>query len=84
MYFELILIFQVCFGDIFGECYWISASKSGEDLECLPDHYIDGACESGLNDDCKVDGILGSQSAGIHCCPSDRNLNFEQQTNCVF
>ena len=28
-------------------CYW-AGSKSGEFVECLPDFYIKGACESDL------------------------------------
>ena len=35
-----------------GDCYW-AIGESGDFLECLPDFYIKGACESGSRSDCK-------------------------------
>ena len=34
-----------------GSCNWIWGN-SGDRLECLPNFYIDGICESGRRDDC--------------------------------
>ena len=68
-------------------CYWQGA-KSGTYLECLPDYYIRGACESGSCDDCQVDssGIIGSDASfGIRCCPSESwpgGLDFHEQRDC--
>ena len=64
-------------------CYW-AVGVSGQRLGCLPDFYIDGGCESDNSEDCNFDGILGGESFGIHCCPSDRNMNFVDITNCTW
>ena len=66
-----------------GDCYWTGAG-SGSQLECLPEFYIKGGCESGSRDNCHVDGIIGSQSFGIHCCPVDRSLALGNRSNCTW
>ena len=64
-----------------GDCYWTSAG-SGYNIECLPEFYIKGGCESGSRDDCKFDGILGGEAFGIRCCPVDRTLALGERNNC--
>merc|ERR1712156_823907 len=66
-------------------CYW-AGSKSGEFVECLPDFYVKGACESGSRNDCNIDaGIIGTDASfGIKCCPSDRTLDFTNQDECLW
>lgn len=68
-----------------GGCYW-TGSKSGQFLECLPDYFIKGGCESGSRNDCNIDaGIVGTDASfGIKCCPSDRSLNFHGQEECLW
>ena len=36
-----------------GDCYW-AIGESGDFLECLPEFYIKGGCESGSRSDCKL------------------------------
>ena len=36
-----------------GDCYW-AIGETGDFLECLPDFYIKGGCESGSRSDCKL------------------------------
>ena len=63
------------------DCYW-AVGQSGNKVECLPDFYIKGGCESGSRDDCNFGGILGGDSFGINCCPSDRSISFENRSDC--
>ena len=64
-----------------GDCYWTSAG-TGFNIDCLPDFYIKGGCESGSRDDCKFDGILGGEAFGIRCCAVDRSLDLGDKYNC--
>ena len=66
-----------------GDCYWTSAG-SGSNIECLPEFYIKGGCESGSRDNCHIDGLVGSQSFGVHCCPVDRSLSLGGRNNCTW
>ncbi|CAG5112318.1 Oidioi.mRNA.OKI2018_I69.chr2.g6545.t1.cds [Oikopleura dioica] len=60
-------------------CNWIWGN-SGDRLECLPNFYVDGVCESGRRDDC---GGLGTAvSFGIHCCPASRNIPIGILSDC--
>ena len=34
-------------------CYW-ATGNTGAFLECLPEHYIQGACESGQRAECRL------------------------------
>ena len=36
-----------------GDCYW-AIGETGDFLECLPEFYIKGGCESGSRSDCKL------------------------------
>ena len=36
-----------------GDCYW-AIGETGDSLECLPEFYIKGGCESGSRSDCKL------------------------------
>ena len=36
-----------------GDCYW-AVGETGDFLECLPEFYIKGGCESGSRSDCKL------------------------------
>lgn len=62
-----------------GGCNWIWG-ESGNRLECLPNFYIDGVCESGRRNDCG--GLGTSASFGIHCCPASRAIPIGQVSNC--
>ena len=66
-------------------CYW-AGQKSGGYIECLPDFYIKGACESGSRNDCNIDGgVIGTDASfGIKCCPADKNLDLTNQRDCVW
>ena len=84
MIFVVLLSIKLCFCQVGGGgCYW-AVGKSGNNLECLPDFYIHGGCESGSRDDCTFDGLVGGDAFGIQCCPSDRQMNFEGATNCIW
>ena len=61
-------------------CYW-SAGHSGQFIECLPDFYIKGACESGSSNDCKV-LLTKKDSFGVKCCPVTEELNFGNTQGC--
>ena len=66
-------------------CYW-AGTTSGKYLECLPDFYLKGACESGSRNDCNIDaGIIGTDASfGIKCCPTDRNLDLSSRGECLW
>lgn len=36
-----------------GDCYW-AVGETGDFLECLPEFYIKGGCESGSRHDCRL------------------------------
>ena len=40
-----------------GDCYW-AVGDTGNFLECLPEFYIKGGCESGSRHDCKLSKII--------------------------
>merc|ERR1712026_249392 len=77
------------FGSVKGQldqgCYW-AGQQSGGFVECLPDFYIKGSCESGSRNDCNIDaGVIGTDASfGIKCCPSDRTLDFTNQDECLW
>lgn len=65
-----------------GDCYW-AVGHSGDEVECLPDFYIAGACESAGREECRVSGFEGF-AMGIHCCPSDKDHHFEDREDCAW
>ena len=75
-------LFALTLGMVAGCCYW-EGVKSGRYLECKPDHYMKGACESGSRNDCNIDnGIIGGSSFGIKCCPTTKDLDFAERDEC--
>ena len=66
-------------------CHWVTG-HGGEFLQCMPNYYIQGACESNGNlPECKVGGggIGKAVGTAIYCCPTTDDLNFSQRTNCI-
>jgi hypothetical protein len=61
------------------QCHWLGGT-SGQNVECLPDYYIDGTCGSGIRDDCKFDDF--SYSFGIHCCKANSEIKVGPKKNC--
>ena len=66
--------------DRFG-CEWVTGG-TGDFIECEPDFYIQGACESGQNKDCKVEGLVGHDAFGIRCCPVKEGFQFSNPREC--
>lgn len=67
-------------------CEWLTGA-TGDFLECEPDFYIRGACESGTENhgsgrDCQVNGLIGHQAFGIHCCPIRDGFDFGNTREC--
>ena len=62
-------------------CHWM-AGHSGQYIDCLPDFYVKGACESGHNNDCKIDSLKGKDAFGLKCCPATKELDFRHSHNC--
>ena len=62
-------------------CEWLTG-ETGDFVECQPDYYIRGACESGSNKDCQVEGLIGHQAFGIHCCPIKTGFEFGNTREC--
>lgn len=79
---EEMKLFALTMGLVAECCYW-EGVKSGRYLECKPDHYMKGACESGSRNDCNIDnGIIGGSSFGIKCCPTTKDLDFAERDEC--
>ena len=63
-------------------CYW-ATGNTGAFLECLPEHYIQGACESGQRAECRIN-FRATVSAGIKCCPTTPEMNFGSRRECAW
>merc|ERR1712130_874947 len=60
-------------------CYW-AGGLSGANIECMPNHYIDGVCGSGSRNDCKEGRT--KYSFLIRCCPDGAMVNSGPRNDC--